>query len=109
MQLVAHTMNKPRFVSKRPAKRQDPWSERRTQGYRASWDGAVGKVAADVLSDNEKAWSGDHCVDPVLVPGVLFSNRQIQAENPGIEDLAPTVLHLFGMDAPAWMDGRRVL
>jgi predicted AlkP superfamily phosphohydrolase/phosphomutase len=79
------------------------------EGYRASWDAAVGKVSAGVLEDNEKAWSGDHCVDPALVPGVLFSNRQIQAEDPGIEDLAPTALHLFGVDPPAWMDGRRVL
>ena len=27
------------------------------------------KVAKDILEDNTKAWSGDHCVDPVLVPG----------------------------------------
>jgi predicted AlkP superfamily phosphohydrolase/phosphomutase len=79
------------------------------EGYRASWEGAVGKVSESVLEDNEKAWSGDHCVDPVLVPGVLFSNRQIQAEDPGIEDLAPTALRLFGVDAPAWMDGTAVL
>jgi predicted AlkP superfamily phosphohydrolase/phosphomutase len=79
------------------------------EGYRASWDGAVGKVSENVLEDNEKAWSGDHCVDPVLVPGVLFSNLQIEAKDPGIEDLAPTVLGLFGVDPPAWMDGKPVL
>jgi predicted AlkP superfamily phosphohydrolase/phosphomutase len=76
------------------------------EGYRASWDGAVGKVAANVLEDNPKAWSGDHCVDPVLVPGVLFSNRKVEAGDPGIEDLAPTVLQLFGLEAPAWMEGK---
>lgn len=80
-----------------------------SEGYRASWEGAVGKVSADVLEDNQKAWSGDHCVDPVLVPGVLFSNRRIEAEDPGIEDLAPTALRLFGVDPPAWMDGSPVL
>ncbi len=79
------------------------------EGYRASWDGAVGKVSANVLEDNDKAWSGDHCVDPVLVPGVLFSNRQIESEDPGIEDMAPTALRLFGVDPPAWMDGKPVL
>jgi predicted AlkP superfamily phosphohydrolase/phosphomutase len=78
------------------------------EGYRASWDGAVGKVTADVLEDNPKAWSGDHCVDPVLVPGVLFSNRKIEGENPGIEDLAPTALRLFGLDPPAWMEGKEL-
>jgi predicted AlkP superfamily phosphohydrolase/phosphomutase len=75
-------------------------------GYRTSWDSAVGKVTARIIEDNPKAWSGDHCVDPLLVPGVLFSNRSIQSEDPGIEDLAPTALHLFGIDPPAWMDGK---
>ena len=36
-------------------------------GYRASWDAAVGKVTGAVFSDNLKAWSGDHCIDPHLV------------------------------------------
>jgi len=75
-------------------------------GYRISWESAVGDVAKCVLEDNPKAWSGDHCVDPLLVPGVLFSNLRIQADNPGIEDLAPTVLSLFGVARPEWMDGR---
>jgi predicted AlkP superfamily phosphohydrolase/phosphomutase len=77
-------------------------------GYRTSWDAAVGKVSACVFEDNCKAWSGDHSVDPLLVPGVLFSNRKFAAEDPGIEDLAPTVLQLFGVDRPAWMEGRPV-
>jgi predicted AlkP superfamily phosphohydrolase/phosphomutase len=77
-------------------------------GYRASWDAAVGKVAARVFDDNAKAWCGDHCVDPALVPGVLFSNRKIVAEDPGIEDMAPTALGLFGVAAPGWMEGKSV-
>jgi len=77
-------------------------------GYRASWDAAVGKVSAEVFEDNAKAWCGDHCVDPSLVPGVLFSNRKIDAEDPGIEDMAPTALSLFGIAAPAWMEGKSV-
>ena len=75
-------------------------------GYRASWDAATGKVAAAVFEDNRKAWHGDHCVDPPLVPGVLFSNLPIEVAEPGIEDLAPTALSLFGVEAPAWMEGR---
>jgi predicted AlkP superfamily phosphohydrolase/phosphomutase len=77
-------------------------------GYRTSWDAAVGKVSAEIFEDNCKAWSGDHSVDPTLVPGVLFSNRKIEAQDPGIEDMAPTVLQLFGVDRPAWMEGRPV-
>ena len=79
------------------------------EGYRASWDAAVGKVTANVFEDNEKAWSGDHCVDPHLVPGVLFCNREIAAADPGIEDMAPTALDLFGIPVPAYMEGKSVL
>jgi predicted AlkP superfamily phosphohydrolase/phosphomutase len=76
------------------------------EGYRCSWDAAIGKVTARVIEDNPKAWSGDHCVDPTLVPGVLFCSRGIDSEDPGIEDMAPTALQLFGVETPAWMDGK---
>ena len=78
------------------------------EGYRTSWDAAVGRVSAEVFEENSKAWCGDHCVDPRLVPGVLFSNRPIAAEGPGIEDMAATALALFGVPVPAWMEGRSV-
>jgi hypothetical protein len=39
------------------------------------------------------------------VPGVLFSNRRIDSENPGIEDMAATALSLFGVAKPVWMEG----
>ncbi|MDQ6758265.1 MAG: alkaline phosphatase family protein [Acidobacteriota bacterium] len=77
-------------------------------GYRTSWDAAVGATSPQVFEDNDKAWSGDHCVDPLLVPGVLFSNRRIDAGDPGIEDMAPTALDLFAVPRPAWMEGRPV-
>ena len=76
------------------------------RGYRASWEGAVGKLTESVIYDNTKSWSGDHCVDPRLVPGVLFSSRRIAAGDPGIMDLAPTILTLFGVDVPAYMTGK---
>jgi predicted AlkP superfamily phosphohydrolase/phosphomutase len=79
-----------------------------SEGYRTSWGAAVGKVSAKVFEDNCKAWSGDHCVDPELVPGVLFSNRKLDASDPGIEDMAPTALQLFGLERPAWMEGKAV-
>ncbi|MBL8291324.1 MAG: alkaline phosphatase family protein, partial [Bryobacterales bacterium] len=77
-----------------------------SDGYRTSWDAAIGKASARVIEDNGKAWSGDHAVDPLLVPGVLFCNRRIDSADPGIEDLAPTALSLFGLVPPAWMDGK---
>jgi predicted AlkP superfamily phosphohydrolase/phosphomutase len=75
-------------------------------GYRASWDAVTGKVSAQIFEDNTKAWSGDHCVDPRLVPGVLFSNRKIDDAQPAIADVAPTILRLFGLPAPPHMDGK---
>lgn len=76
------------------------------RGYRASWETAVGRSDGDVITDNPKPWSGDHCVDPTLVPGVLFTNKKLLAENPSIVDLAPTILKLFGVPVPTYMDGR---
>ncbi len=75
-------------------------------GYRVSWDCATGVVAGPVFEDNRKAWSGDHCVDPRLVPGVFFCNRAIQASDPALVDIAPTALWLFGLEPPAHMDGK---
>jgi hypothetical protein len=78
-------------------------------GYRNSWAGAKGGVSASVFEDNTKHWSGDHCVDPRLVPGILFCNRPIQTATPDIKDIAPTVLHLFGTDIPSYMQGKPLL
>ena len=75
-------------------------------GYRISWDGATGVVAGPVFEDNVRAWSGDHCIDPRLVPGVLFCNRPIDRDDPALIDLAPTALWLFGLEPPVHMDGK---
>lgn len=75
-------------------------------GYRASWETAVGQVTDQVFHENTKAWSGDHCLDPSFVPGVLFCNRKIEAQAPRLMDIGPTVLDLFGVDIPSYMDGK---
>jgi predicted AlkP superfamily phosphohydrolase/phosphomutase len=75
-------------------------------GYRTSWDCATGMVSEPVFEDNEKAWSGDHCVDPRLVPGVFFCNFAISNEDPALMDVAPSALKLFGLEPPAHMEGK---
>lgn len=75
-------------------------------GYRVSWDCATGVVAGPVFEDNVKAWSGDHAIDPRLVPGVFFCNREIQAEEAALVDIAPTALTLFDVEPPGHMDGK---
>jgi predicted AlkP superfamily phosphohydrolase/phosphomutase len=76
------------------------------RGYRVSWDCATGIVSGPLFEDNVKAWSGDHCVDPRLVPGVFFCNRPIDVDDPALIDIAPTALQLFGIEPPAHMEGR---
>jgi predicted AlkP superfamily phosphohydrolase/phosphomutase len=76
------------------------------RGYRVSWEAAIGKTTRAVFQPNTKAWSGDHCVDPSLVPGILFCNHPIAEQNPRLIDVAPTVLSLFGVDVPDYMDGK---
>jgi predicted AlkP superfamily phosphohydrolase/phosphomutase len=80
-------------------------------GWRASWDGVRGIINDVVFDDNTKAWSGDHCIDPELVPGVLICNQRLgTAGQPmRISDLAPTILNLFGVPAPRYMDGRSLV
>jgi predicted AlkP superfamily phosphohydrolase/phosphomutase len=77
-------------------------------GYRNSWECATGAVTSEVFSDNTKSWSGDHCVDPRIVPGVLFSNRQITTETPNLVDIAPSVLKVLGQEPPRYMQGRPI-
>lgn len=77
-------------------------------GYRADWDAAVGAVTGEAISDNTRSWSGDHCMDPRQVPGVLFSSLPFAAGKPSLVDLAPTVLDLLGLPRPAHMTGRSI-
>ncbi len=75
-------------------------------GYRSSWEGVTGVVSGNVFEDNRKAWGADHCIDPKLVPGVLFSNYKISDAEPQIIDIAPTILALFGVQPPRHIDGK---
>jgi predicted AlkP superfamily phosphohydrolase/phosphomutase len=79
------------------------------QGYRVSWDSVTGKVNSTVLQDNTKAWSGDHCIDPEIVPGIFFCNHKINKPEASIVDIAPTVLKLFSINPPAHMDGSSLI
>jgi predicted AlkP superfamily phosphohydrolase/phosphomutase len=78
-------------------------------GYRMDWEGTLGEVNDRVFSDNTKSWSGDHCIDPQLVPGVLFTNLRLSKEDAWIGDLAPTILRLFDLAVPRYMDGSPLL
>ncbi len=76
------------------------------RGYRVSWETAIGRTTDAVFHPNRKAWSGDHCVDPSLVPGILFCNYPVETAKPRLIDVAPTVLSCFGVPVPDYMDGK---
>ena len=78
------------------------------RGYRASWGTTSGKVPALLLEDNDREWSGDHCMDARVVPGVLLSNRKLRSKQPHLQDLPVSILAAFGIDAPGQMKGRLV-
>jgi predicted AlkP superfamily phosphohydrolase/phosphomutase len=78
------------------------------RGYRAGWKTILGAFPPDVLEDNTNPWSGDHCMDFTLVPGVLLSNRKIEVTTPALTDIAPTILSEFGIPQPKDMMGRPV-
>lgn len=78
------------------------------RGYRAGWKTILGSFPADELEDNSNPWSGDHCMDYTLVPGVLLSNRKITAKAPALTDIAPTILAEFGIAKGRDMIGQSV-
>jgi predicted AlkP superfamily phosphohydrolase/phosphomutase len=78
------------------------------RGYRAGWKTILGAFPPDVLEDNTNPWSGDHCIDYTLVPGVLLSNRKIDASTPALTDITPTILAEFGIAKTKDMMGQTV-
>ncbi len=78
-------------------------------GHRVGWASVTGGVTDTVIEDNQRPWSGDHNFNPPDVPGMLFCNRRIASDDPGIMDIGPTVLDLFGVPVPAHCDGTSLM
>jgi predicted AlkP superfamily phosphohydrolase/phosphomutase len=78
------------------------------RAYRAGWKTILGAFPPDVFEDNANPWSGDHCMDYTKVPGVLLSNRKIDAQNPSLADITPTILAEFGIAKTKDMMGQSV-
>ena len=82
-------------------------------GFRAGdgyGDGRViGKINNSIIEDNTKRWSGDHCIDPGEVPGLMLTNRRHKCEKPKIIDIAPSVLQLLGVTPPKFIDGQPII
>jgi predicted AlkP superfamily phosphohydrolase/phosphomutase len=77
-------------------------------GYRASWDTVLGGMPPILVEDNLDRWSGEHLIDPDLVPGMLFTSRPITVSSPCVSDVAPTILAAFGIARPPQMTGQNL-
>jgi predicted AlkP superfamily phosphohydrolase/phosphomutase len=70
------------------------------KGTRVSNDSALGAVpATNVFTDNTEAWSGDHCMDPAGVPGVLFSNRPLPGDVKSLQDVPNAIINALGVSS----------
>ena len=79
------------------------------RGYRASGAAALGRIEAEVLSDNLAPWSGDHCMAAHTVPGVLVSSRPLRpGAAPHLRDLPVSILEHYGIGRPEGMTGRSI-
>jgi predicted AlkP superfamily phosphohydrolase/phosphomutase len=79
------------------------------KGFRTSWRTAIGGVATELIEENRRKWSGDHLIDPILVPGVIFINKKIKSPHPSMIDVAPTLLSAFGLEKDKKMDGNSLI
>ncbi|NJO00038.1 MAG: phosphodiesterase, partial [Anaerolineales bacterium] len=79
------------------------------EGYRVSWGTPLGGTPAGLFEDNIKKWGGDHMIDPMLAPGVLFMNQSFRGESPSLVDLAPTILAALGVPKGSAMEGSSLL
>lgn len=62
-------------------------------GYRASSETGLGKWEETSLEENNDHWGADHCIDPNVVPGVLFSSQGLKDfPNPSFRDIPPMVV-----------------
>ena len=75
-------------------------------GYRTSWDSILGGFSSMVVFDNLDKWSGDHCVDPNLVPAILFTNKKVTMENPNLCDIMATILEEFRITLDNEVEGK---
>src|SRR5262249_42195117 len=69
------------------------------KGTRGSDESALGGLPRDVIVNNTDEWSGDHCMDPDAVPGVLFASRALAKPAPTLQSLAAAIVEEFGVDA----------
>lgn len=79
------------------------------RGYRTSWSAPLGRITKEIFGDNTDRWSGDHCMDPAVCPGILLTSDKIKASSPALYDITATILSIYGIEQPKEMVGKNVL
>jgi predicted AlkP superfamily phosphohydrolase/phosphomutase len=82
-------------------------------GYRVSWQTALGGFPPEVIQDNDRKWSADHCsINSEFAKGILLSSEKYPGfgtspgkSEPNIIDLSPTILRHLGIEIPKDIDG----
>lgn len=77
-------------------------------GYGASDQSTLGEIVEPIVEDNTSRWSGNHLMDPELVPGVLLANRRIPDSGHGLPDVTATILGHFGVAAAPGAEGKNI-
>ncbi len=78
-------------------------------GYGNSDQSTLGEIGTEELTDNTSRWSGNHLMDPDVVPGVIFSNEPLPpAGGYGLLDVTATVLKHFHVDPATGMTGKSI-
>ena len=79
-------------------------------GFRVGWQDTLGGLNRNVIDNNNRKWSGDHCATTTEISGgVLFMNRKIGRDKPHIMDLSPTILKLLEVPLPKDLDGQPLM
>ncbi|MGQ9619121.1 MAG: alkaline phosphatase family protein [Candidatus Aminicenantia bacterium] len=75
-------------------------------GYRVSWQSTLGGMNEDVVQDNDKNWSADHCtMEPSQINGIFFSNRRINKQSVNILDFYRSICKLYNLNPPKEIQG----
>jgi hypothetical protein len=82
-------------------------------GYNRSYAGSdpstLGEITEAVLEDNTSRWSGNHLIDPRLVPGVLLVNGPLPTGEHDLTDVTVSILDHYGLPPAEGMVGTSFL
>ena len=79
------------------------------RGYAGSDASTLGEIEEAVLEDNRSRWSGNHLIDPRLVPGVLIANAPLASGEHDLTDVTASILDHFDLTPTPDMAGTSFL